>query len=226
MEEKIISVTGHGNIHVVPDVTRVELTLVSLHDTYQEAYEQTKSDTDKIARIMESVKLSKNLPKTIRLDIDKKTTNIYDKFNNFKEQKFLGFQLTHLVKIDLGMDNVLLNKVVKSIGDQLKQAEINIGYTLKDSRPSQLRVIERAVLDAKQKAEIMAKAAGCRLGMCKNIRYGEEDVHFFSQARYIHGAEEASCCNRESLEITPDDLVMSDTVDVEWCLGEIIEGHE
>lgn len=222
MEEKIISVTGHGNIHVVPDVTRVELTLISLHDTYKDAYEQTKNDTDKIARIMESVKLSKNLPKTIRLDIDKKTTNVYDKFNNFKEQKFLGFQLTHLVKIDLGMDNVLLNKVVKAFGEQLKQAEINIGYTLKDSRPSQLRVIERAVQDAKQKAEIMAAAAGCKLGMCRRVHYGEGDVQFFSQARYIHGAEEATYCNRESLEITPDDLVMSDTVDVEWYLAEII----
>ncbi|MDD6378917.1 MAG: SIMPL domain-containing protein [Prevotella sp.] len=44
MEEKeeIITVTGKGNIHVVPDVIRMELSLVSLHDTYQEAYAQGK----------------------------------------------------------------------------------------------------------------------------------------------------------------------------------------
>lgn len=34
MNEKLITVTGKGAIHVVPDVTRVELTLQSIHDTW------------------------------------------------------------------------------------------------------------------------------------------------------------------------------------------------
>ena len=169
MEEKLITVTGRGGIHVVPDVTRLELNLVSLHDTYEDAYNQAKGDNDKICQIMKEVKLDKKLPKTTRLDIDKKTVSEYDKYKNYKGEKFLGFQLTHIVKIDLGMDNVVLNKVVKRIGELMKQAEINIGYTVKDPRPSQLRMLERAVKDAKEKAEIMAKAAGCKLGMCKLI---------------------------------------------------------
>ena len=206
MNEKLITVTGKGAIHVVPDVTRVELTLQSIHDTYEDAYAQAKSNTERLSQIMKEVALDVTLPKTIRLDIDKRTQNEYDKFGNFKSKKFIGFELDHKVRIDLGMDNVLLNNIIKRIGKMLKQAEISIGYTVRDPRPSQLKMLERAVKDAKEKASIMAKACDCKL-------------HVYSQARMIHGADEALCCNEESLDITPEDLAVSDDVTVVWYLS-------
>lgn len=219
MDEKLITVTGRGGIHVVPDVTRLELTLVSLHDTYEEAYTQAKSNIDKLSEIMDKVKLNADLPKTIRFNIDKKTQSEYDKYNHHIGEKFIGFELKHVVKIDLGMDNVLLNQIIKLIGQYLKQAEIEIGYTVKDSRPSELKMLERAVKDAKEKAEIMAKACGCSLGLVKDINYSVQELHIYSQARQIHASAEASCCNEESLDITPDDLAVSDDVTVEWYLS-------
>lgn len=219
MAEKLITVTGKGYIHAKPDVTRLELTLQSLHDTYEEAYVQAKSNTEKLNKVMTEVALDITLPKTIRLDIDKKTQREYDKFGNYKSEKFVGFMLDHKVKIDLGMDNVHLNKVVKLIGKFLKQAEINIGYTVRDSRPSQLKMLERAVKDAKEKATIMANACDCKLGLVKEINYSVQELHIYSQARQIHGADEAICCNEESLDITPDDLAVSDEVTVVWYLS-------
>ena len=211
--------TGKGAIHVVPDVTRVELTLQSIHDTYEDAYAQAKSNTERLSQIMKEVALDVTLPKTIRLDIDKKTQNEYDKFGNFKSKKFIGFELDHKVRIDLGMDNVLLNNIIKRIGKMLKQAEISIGYTVRDPRPSQLKMLERAVKDAKEKASIMAKACDCKLGLVKEINYSVQELHVYSQTRMIHGADEALCCNEESLDITPEDLAVSDDVTVVWYLS-------
>ena len=219
MDEKLITVTGRGSIHVVPDVTRVELTLASIHESYEEAYTQAKDNTDALVKIMNEVKLDPTLPKTIHLDIDKKFENQYDKYHNYTGEKFIGFRLDHKIKIDLGMDNVLLNSIVKSIGKKLKQAEIGISYTVKDPRPAQLKMLDRAVKDAKEKAEIMAKALGCTLGLVKDINYSVHEVHIYSEARNIHGAEEAMCCNTESLDITPDDLSVSDDVTVVWYLS-------
>ena len=219
MNEKLITVTGKGTIHVVPDVTRVELTLQRIHDTYEDAYAQAKSNTERLSQIMKEVALDVTLPKTIRLDIDKRTQNEYDKFGNFKSKKFIGFELDHKVRIDLGMDNVLLNNIIKRIGEMLKQAEISIGYTVRDPRPSQLKMLERAVKDAKEKATIMAKACDCKLGLVKEINYSVQELHVYSQARMIHGADEALCCNEESLDITPEDLAVSDDVTVVWYLS-------
>lgn len=225
-KEKLITVTGKGSIHVVPDVTRLEISLVSIHDNYVEAYAQAKENTDKLNGIMSELSLPKTLPKTIRLDIEKKTQNEYDKYNHYKGEKFLGFELDHRVKIDLGMDNVLLNSVIKKVGKDLKQAEINIGYTVKDPRPSELKMLERAVKDAKEKAAIMAKACGCKLGLVKSIDYSEHEIHIYSQARQIHGADEAACCEPESLDITPNDLSVSDSVTVVWYLSNDVKKSE
>ncbi|EJW98094.1 protein containing DUF541, partial [gut metagenome] len=191
----------------------------SIHDTYDEAYVQAKSNTERLSQIMKEVSLDVTLPKTIWLNIDKKTQNEYDKFGNYKSDKFIGFQLDHKVRIDLGMDNVLLNNIIKRIGKMLKQAEINIGYTVRDPRPSQLKMLERAVKDAKEKATIMANACDCKLGLVKEINYSVQELHIYSQARMIHGADEAMCCNEESLDITPEDLAVSDDVTVVWYLS-------
>jgi len=219
MDEKLITVTGRGSIHVVPDVTRVQLTLASIHESYEEAYQQAKDNTDALIKIMNAVKLDASLPKTIHLDIDKKFESQYDKYHNHIGEKFVGFRLDHEIKIDLGMDTVLLNSIVKLIGQNLKQAEINISYTVKDPRPAQLKMLDRAVKDAKEKAEIMAQALGCTLGLVKDINYSVHEVHIYSEARNIHSADEAICCNEEALDITPDDLAVSDDVTVKWYLS-------
>ena len=218
MNEKIVKVTGRGGIHAVPDVTRLELTLKSLHDTYEDAYIQSKSNVGKLNLIMKEVGLESSLPKTIGFDIEKKNESQYDKYDKYVGSKFIGFEIYHKVKIDLGMDNILLNNVVKLIGKHLKQAEISIGYTVKDSRPFQLLMLERAVKDAKAKAEIMATACDCKLGSVKEINYSFSKLQIYSQSRQIHDAEEAICCEPESLDITPDDLSVSDDVTVVWEL--------
>ena len=217
-KEKIITVTGKGNIHVVPDVIRIDLLLVSLHDTYQDAYAQGKDNTEKLTAIMKELGLPKTLPKTIRFDIEKQTQTEHDKYHNYKGKKFLGFQLDHRVKIDISMDTVLLNSIVKLIGRELKQAEINIGYTVKDQRSAELKMLQRAVKDAKDKASIMAETCGCKLGPVKSMDYSEQEIHIYSQARQIRSSEEAICCEPESLDITHDDLSVSDSVTVVWYL--------
>lgn len=225
MDEKLITVTGRGGVHVVPDITRVNLTLESIHENYEEAYAQGKNDTARLAAIMKEVGLNKALPKTIYFNIDKKTENKYDKYRNYIGQEFIGFELDHRVKIDLGMDKVLLGKVIKLIGEQLRQAEIKIGFTVKDSRPSQLKMLERAVKDAKEKAEIMAAACGCKLGLVKDINYNVKELEIYSEARQIHGAQEAMCCNEDSLDISPDDLGVEDNVTVKWYLSNDLQNN-
>lgn len=214
--ERTITVTGQGGIHVVPDVTRLDISLVSIHDSYEEAYIQASMNTETMNRIMTETGLDTKLPKTKSLDIEKETQNEYDKHHNYIGEKFIGFKLSHIIKIDLGMDNAIISKVVKLIGQKLKQAEINIGYTVRDPRPCQLRMLERAVKDAKEKAEIMVKACGSELGVLRNIDYSFQEFHIYSQARNIHDSMDAMCCNEESLDINPDDLAVSDSVRVTW----------
>lgn len=64
----------------------------------------------------------------------------------------------------------------------------------------------------------MAEAGGCSLGKIISIDYRFQNTHVASQARNIHSNSEAKASTASSLDITPDDLVISDSVDVTFEL--------
>lgn len=209
-----ISVTGKGSIHVVPDVTRLETTVTGWFKTYEEAYAQAKENTSWFVKILEFNHLSGKLAKTTHFDISDHEDPKYTTGGKLQGYVKNGFDLQQRVKIDLSMDNHLLNNIVRGIGKFIKGAQVNIGYTVQDPRPHQLKMIARAASDAKEKAQIMVEALGCKLGDVETINYHEAGISVYSQARNIHSNNEAVSSTADSLDITPDDLVMSDTVDV------------
>jgi uncharacterized protein YggE len=215
---RTINVTGRGSIHVVPDVTRLEITIESVFKTYEDAYEQAKENNKWMMQILEYNHKSGKLAKTIRLDITDHTISEYDEKDHYIGEIKDGFDLNQSFKIDLEIDPVLLNKIIRGVGKFIQGAQISIGYTIRDPRPSQLKMLERAVKDAAEKAKIMAEAAGCKLGSVANIYYNHQEINVYSQARNIHSNKEAMACDSSSLNISPDDLVMSDNVKVEWEL--------
>lgn len=217
-EEKLISVTGKGTVHIVPDVTRITITISSMGQTYPELYELARQNLQDLGIIVERNGYSKSLPKTIRFDIDKRTISKYDKYNHYTGDEFVGYQLSQEIKIDLGMDNKVLSAIVQQIGQLMSDAQISIGYTVKEPRPAELRMLEKAVKDATEKAQIMAKAAGCKLGLVKHIDYTEQDIHIYSQVREM-ASDEAVCADESSLDINPDDLAATQKVTITWYLS-------
>ena len=215
--ESTIKVVGTGSIHVVPDVTRLEISINRVFKTYEDAYASAKENSTWMVKILEYNHQSGKLAKTIRMDISEHSENIY-KNGSYVGSKKDGYDLEQRIKIDLGMDTVLVNNIIKGVGKFIPGAQISVGYTLKDPRPTQLKMLERAVTDARVKATIMAKAVGRELGEVKEIEYGVMDVHIYSEARSIHSNEEASASTPNGLDITPDDLAVSDNVNVVWFL--------
>lgn len=209
-----ISVQGKGAIHVVPDVMRLEVRVQSVFPDYQHAYAQAKENFAWMVKILEYNKKNGKLAKTIRFDITDHIVPVYDDDGDIIDHLKKGFDLDQRIKVDLPVDNVLANCIVKGVGKFIPGAQIEIGYTLQDPRPSQLKMLARAVSDAKEKAKLMVEAAGCTLGAVIKIDYRYQDIHTYSQARNIHSNSEAKVSTADSLDIAPDDLVMSDKVDV------------
>ncbi|MDE6651664.1 MAG: SIMPL domain-containing protein [Paramuribaculum sp.] len=218
MEETTISVQGKGAIHVVPDVTRLEVTIEQWFSDYGKAFAQAKENSSWMVKILEYNKKPGKLAKTVKFNIEDYTENEFTDSGKFIGKRKKGYMLEQEIKVDLPIDNNLVNCIVRGIGKFIPSAQINIGYTLQDERPSQLKMLARAVSDAKDKAKIMAEAAGCELGKVKKIDYHYQNIHVMSQARYIHSNAEAKTSTPGSLDITPDDLVISDTVDVTFEL--------
>lgn len=218
MSESTISVQGKGAIHVVPDVTRLEVAIEQWFENYPKAYGQAKENSSWMVKILEYNKKPGTLAKNIRFNIEDFTENEFDDKGHFIGKKKDGYMLEQVIKIDLPIDNVLVNNIVRGIGKFIPSAQINIGYTIQDERPCRMKMLARAVSDAKEKAKIMAEAADCTLGKVITINYQNQNTQVASQARYIHSNSEAKASTASSLDITPDDLVISDTVDVTFEL--------
>lgn len=218
IENAKISVQGIGSIHVVPDVTRLEVTISQWFSDYGKAFAQAKENLSCMVKILEYNNKPEKLAKTVKFNIEDYTENEYDDDDHYIGKKKNGIMLEQRIKIDLPIDNYLVNCIVRGIGKFILSAQINIGYTLQDERTSQLKMLASAVADAKDKAKIMAEAGGCTLGKIVSIDYRFQNIHIASQARYIHSNSEAKASTPGSLDITPDDLVISDTVDVTFEL--------
>lgn len=209
-----ITVTGRGSIHVVPDVTRIEIQVKGVFPDYKGAYDKAKESSSWMVKILEYNQLSGKLCKTIRMDISDHLVSQYDEDDHYIGQIPKGYDLDMRMKVDIGIDNKMTNNLVRGVGKFIEGAQINIGYTVQDPRPVQLKMLERAVKDAKEKAGIMAKAAGCSLGNVEEIQYGQQELHVYTQARNIHSNKEAMASTSDSLDISPEDLVFSDNVTV------------
>lgn len=218
--EQTITVTGSGFIHIVPDVTIIDAYIRCLFDTYDIAYQMAEANLKDIGDIMEEYKLDRKLPKTIDFDIDKKTHSKYDQYHNFIEEVFDGYQLYQHIRINLGMDTVLLANIVRSLGENITHLEITLGYDVKDKRPFELKMVERAVKDATERAKIMALAAGCELGKVHSINYEKKKVDIYMQTRNFSEAKDAACCSPSSLDVTPEDMAAGQDVTVTWYLNQ------
>lgn len=217
-EERVITVTGKGEIQLHPDQTRLSVEVRSDHATYADAYQVAEVNLRELSAIMRDCGLETTLPKTTYFNIAHRTRSQYDEHHNYLGEEQIGYRLEQNIRIDLGMDNQLLTRLIRSIGKQMKDVEISIAFTTSDPRAAQNEMLAKAVQDARTKAEIMAKAAGCQLGKVKTIDYNEQPVHLFAQARKLAVNGDMMACTAESLDINADDVKASEQVTIVWFI--------
>ena len=78
METSKISVQGKGSVHIVPDVTRLQVIIDRWFIDYKKAYEQAKENSSWMVKILEFNKKPGKLAKTIRFNIEDHLENDYD----------------------------------------------------------------------------------------------------------------------------------------------------
>ena len=76
--------------------------------TYQDAYDQAKENFAQMVKILEYNNKPGSLAKTVRMDISDFEKSIKDSLGHHMYYEKDGYQLTQRIKIDLGIDNVLL----------------------------------------------------------------------------------------------------------------------
>ena len=225
MENKkgsIISVTGQVVLSITPDTIRLELKYSKVFKSYELACQTAEMNLDVIGNVMEECGLERSLPKTTHFSIDKSYQSVYENGDYTGKQDFEGFRLTQNLQIEIGVDNSLLTRVIRELGTKVQDLELNLTYGIKDPRSYKLKLLECAVKDATEKAQVMATAAGCTLGQIESIHYDDSNHSIFSRKHSLPQGSlgnEIVCFETAELELNPDDIEATEKVVISWYIA-------
>ena len=214
---RTITIKGIGKLSLKPDQTVVSLMLKTVHADYDKALDKAAKHLEQLRSAIAEIGFTKDDLKTTSFDVGTEYENERDKNGNYK-QIFIGYRVTHGLKLEFDFDSQRLSKVLGTIAVCIAEPELNVQFTVKDKEAVDAALLESACVNAKAKAEILTKASGVTLGELVSIDYNWGELHLFSQTQYDM---EDSCMRMASaaptsIEIEPDDIDVSDSVTFVW----------
>ena len=220
--ERMIKVTGKGNLKVKPDVTRITITLDGQNKEYDKILEQSSKDTEALKDILENQGFDRSDVKTLMFNVDTRYESYQTKDKSWRE-RFVGYEFKHVVKVEFDSDNTRLGKILYALANAKEiHPDFRLSYTVKDPEASKNELLGKAVADAKAKAEVLTMAAGVSLKDIKNIDYSWGEIQFEYSPMHrdmICNAVMTEGSSSFDMDIEPDDIDVSDTVTVVWEIG-------
>ncbi len=218
--ERIIRVTGKGNLSVKPDMIRLMLTLEDMRKTYEETLEQSAMQVEMLKDCFEKIGFNRKDLKTLNFNVDTEYES-YQDYNKTWKRKFIGYKFVHALKLEFDADNKRLGQVLYALAHAPVRPEFRIKYTIKDTEAAKNQLLGKAVADSREKALILTKAAGVTLGDIVTIDYSWGEITFVSEPMQKNMFVEEGCTTPDGyqIDIEPDDIDVSDTVMVVWEIG-------
>ncbi len=225
MGERVIRVTGKGQIKVKPDMTRITLTLEDTGKEYDKVLKASAEGTEVIKDIMEKQGFERSDVKTLSFNVDIENESYKDKNGGWKT-RFAGYKYRHMMKVEFPSDHERLGRILYALANHSAvRPEFSFSFFVRDAEASKNELLGKAVVDAKAKAEVLTAAAGVQLKDIASIDYswGEIDFEVSPVGRSLRHADCKMMAAKEDcaydIDIEPDDIRISDTVTVVWNIG-------
>lgn len=194
-----ISVTGTGKVTGKPDIAKLTLGVSAEADTVQKARDQAAASLDAMIKSLKNNGVAEKDIQTQQFSIQPQ----YD-YNEGKQQ-LRGFQVTNMLGVtlrDINKTSQTVDDAVTAGGNNTQIQGLSFAIENPDDLKQQAR--EKAVADARAKAETLAKSAGVSVGDA--ITISESSVTPVFDAR-APGA---------STPIQPGELDVTVDVSVTW----------
>ena len=142
--------------------------------------------------------------------------------NGAYKQRFAGYRVRHVMKVEFDSDNDRLGKILYALANCPVKPEFRISYTVKDPESAKNELLAGAVKDATEKAEVLTQAAGVRPKWIQAIYYSQTQLDF--EVRPVNRIMAENCAPTAKtgsfeMDLEPEDIEVSDTVTVLWEIG-------
>lgn len=215
--ERTIRMTGTGKLSVKPDLITCHFTLSGLHKDYGKAVKLSIKETKVLKECVASTGLNKDDLKTTSFHVDTEYSYYTDQNTKRQTKVFEGYRYQHALTIEFPNDNAILGKLFVALSNCPLDVEFTIGYTVADANAVKNRLLERAVADSREKAEILASAAGVKLGMILSIDYSWDELQVYSDFAKGNSLMSRAVLDGEyNMDFNFKDIDVQDTVTIVW----------
>jgi uncharacterized protein len=202
-----ISVTGTGKVTGKPDIAKLTLGVSAEADTVQKARDQAAASLDAMIKSLKNNGVAEKDIQTQQFSIQPQ----YD-YNEGKQQ-LRGFQVTNVLGITLRD----INKTSQTVDDAVTAGGNNtqiqgLSFTIENPDDLKQQAREKAVADARAKAETLAKSAGVSVGDAITISESSVTPVFDARA----GIAAPATGPGVSTPIQPGELDVTVDVSVTW----------
>jgi len=211
-QQEGIWVTGRGEVSVVPDIVNLRLGIEAREESVAEAQTQAKEAMDRVMSALRENGVAEKDIKTQYFSIRRITK--WDR--DTEEEVVTGYLVTNMVTAklrDTDKAGSIIDAVARAGGD-LTRID-NIAFSVDDPSPYYEEARKKAIVEAQDKAEQLAKLAGVRLGKPTYISEGAQTPPIYQRiVEYEYAAAQAPA----ETPISPGEMEISLTVNVAYAI--------
>ena len=211
---KTLVVKGMGKVSVEPDLTVIGMSLTALNKQYGEAMAAASEQMESVRSALLHIGFKKSDLKTTDFNVHSRYESERDSNGNY-QSVFKGFEVNHSLKLEFDFNMDKLNEVLAAVSTCKANPRFSIEFSVKDKNAVSESLLASAVHNATQKAKILAKSAGVKLGAIQNIDYSWGDLHLVSPTAY-KADENRVALKCTAMDIQPDKIDVTDAVTLVW----------
>ena len=209
--ERTLVITGKGKVAINPDTVIIKFPLECRNIDYGKTVSELNNLVNKLKKIVVLCGIAETELKTTDFRVDtntkwNKNTEVYD---------FIGYKAEHDLLIEYPLDNSVTNKLLSSLIKLDLKLDFKISFGVKDKDSCMASLIENAILNAKNKANIIAKASVISLKEIININYSFVDIYFQSDT-VLESTNIVSESNAMFPDINPAEINLTESITITW----------
>lgn len=206
---KTIRVTGRGSATAPVDWVVLRLDVSAQEMDYEESVNELNRRVDRLRKDIDEAGASVEELKTTSYSVDAETH--WD--SDTKESVFYGYRARHHLSLGISWDQDQLNRILRRIAEGGSCADIDLSFTVHDQEALRQAALADAVRSARNQAEVLAEAAGVKLGALQSIE------HSWSEVRFEHSEIAYSPADAQGApmaDVEPEDIDSADTATLVW----------
>ena len=211
-----INVVGYAKKEVLPDEVEICFTFNRKSETYEGAVELGTKSVDDYLKFLKAFGFQKDEFKTCNLRVSENKE--YDESK--RKYVSVGYVYTQTVKLKFDYDVKILADIMEQTSKLEFAPEYTVRFDVKNKDKLSYELYGEAVADAKNQAEIIAKASGLNLSVCKRISTNLTDnaIELYSETSF--NGERMMCksavSNMVQNNFTPEEITVETKLYVIW----------